>query len=71
MKQTKNGKQSEADDPETDAQLSKWAGELLEALTEEQLKQVISDYRQTARTAESAEDRAFARRRAKVLSDRS
>ena len=55
---------------ETDAYLTTWAEQIAATVTPDELARLVKDYRQQARNARrSADDREFARRRAKVLSE--
>jgi hypothetical protein len=55
---------------ETDAYLIGWAKQLAATIDRDELARLVKDYRQQARNKRrSADDREFARRRAKALAE--
>lgn len=49
--------------------LSRWSADVAAAVTSDELKKLVADYRRISRTANDPESRRIARRRAESLSE--
>lgn len=65
-KKAKSGSQSEHES-DSDEYLTRWARELADSVTQEQLQEMLASYRRIARTSDDEQNRSNARKRAKFL----